>query len=64
MNSKTTKRFRQMLSKLPSDIRQQAREAYKPFSENSRHLLVKNVTQQNLNGHNTIAFVEIKLHYK
>ena len=37
MNSKTTKRFRQMLSKLPSDIRQQAREAYKLFSENSRH---------------------------
>ena len=37
MNSKTTKRFRQMLSKLPKDIRQQAREAYKLFSENSRH---------------------------
>ena len=37
MNSKTTKRFRQMLSKLPSDIRQQAREAYRLFRENSRH---------------------------
>ena len=37
MNSKTTKRFRQMLSKLPRDIRQQARGAYKLFSENSRH---------------------------
>ena len=37
MNSKTTKRFRQMLAKLPSDIRQQAREAYRLFRGNSRH---------------------------
>ena len=29
MNSKTTKRFRQMLAKLPSEIRQQAKEVYK-----------------------------------
>ena len=37
MNSKTTKRFRQMLAKLPSDIRQQAKEAYKLFRENPYH---------------------------
>ena len=37
MNSKTTKLFRQMFSKLPNHIRQQAREAYKLFKENSHH---------------------------
>ena len=37
MNSKTTKRFRQMLAKLPSNIRQQAKEAYKLFRENPYH---------------------------
>ncbi|MCY3721359.1 MAG: hypothetical protein OXG97_03965 [Candidatus Poribacteria bacterium] len=37
MNSKTTKRFRQMLSRLSRDIRQQAREAYRLFSKDPRH---------------------------
>ncbi|RKU30570.1 hypothetical protein C6499_05905 [Candidatus Poribacteria bacterium] len=37
MNSRTTKRFRQMLAKLPSNIQQQAKGAYKPFRENSHH---------------------------
>ena len=37
MNSKTTKRFRQMLAKLLSDIRQQVKEAYKLFKENPYH---------------------------
>ena len=37
MNSRTTKRFRQMLAKLPSDVRQQAKAAYKLFIENSHH---------------------------
>ncbi len=37
MNSKTTKRFRQMLAKLPSDIRHQARKAYSLFRENPNH---------------------------
>lgn len=37
MNSRTTKRFRQMLAKLPSNIRQQAKGAYKLFTENSHH---------------------------
>ena len=37
MNSKTTKRFRQMLAKLPRNIRQQAKEAYKMFVENPYH---------------------------
>ncbi len=37
MNSRTTKRFRQMLAKLPSNIQQQAKGAYKLFIENSHH---------------------------
>ncbi len=37
MNSKTTKRFRQMLAKLPSDVRRQAQEAYKLFRQNLNH---------------------------
>ena len=37
MNSKTTKRFRQMLAKLLSDIQQQVKEAYKLFRENPYH---------------------------
>ena len=37
MNSRTTKRFRQMLAKLPSNIRQQAKGAYRLFRENSHH---------------------------
>ena len=34
MISKTTRRFRQELAKLPRDIRRQAREAYKLFKNN------------------------------
>lgn len=37
MNSRTTRRFRQMLAKLPANIRQQAKDAYRLFRENSRH---------------------------
>ena len=37
MNSRTTRRFRQMLSELPANIRRQAKEAYRLFTENSRH---------------------------
>ena len=37
MNSKTTRRFRQMLAQLPSDIRRQAREAYRLFRQNPNH---------------------------
>ena len=37
MNSRTTRRFRQMLSELPTNIRRQAKEAYRLFRENSRH---------------------------
>ena len=37
MNSRTTKRFRQMLSELLTNIRRQAKEAYRLFRENSRH---------------------------
>lgn len=37
MNSRTTRHFRQMLAKLPLNIRQQAKETYRLFRENSRH---------------------------
>ena len=37
MISKTTKRFRQMLVKLPNDVRHQAREAYRLFLQNPNH---------------------------
>ena len=37
MNSRTTKRFRQMLSELPVNIRKQAKESYKLFREDLRH---------------------------
>jgi mRNA-degrading endonuclease RelE of RelBE toxin-antitoxin system len=37
MNSKTTRHFRQMLAKLPSDVRRQAREAYRLFRQNPNH---------------------------
>lgn len=37
MNSKTTKNFRSMLAILPSDIRRDAREAYRWFNQNPAH---------------------------
>lgn len=37
MNSRTTKRFRQMLSELPVNIQKQVKEAYKLFTEDLRH---------------------------
>lgn len=37
MISKTTKRFRQMLAKLPRNVRRQARKAYKLFRQNPNH---------------------------
>ena len=61
MNSRTTKRFRQMLMKLPSNIQQQAKEAYKLFIDNSHHpsLRFKKV-------HNTssIYSVRININYR
>lgn len=37
MISKTAKRFRMCLSRLPADVRRQAREAYRVFRENPSH---------------------------
>ena len=37
MNSRTTKRFRQRLAKLPRNVQQQAKEAYRMFRENLHH---------------------------
>ncbi len=56
MNSRTTKRFRQMLVKLPSNIQQQAKEAYKLFIENTHHpsLRFKKV-------HNTASIYSVRI---
>ena len=37
MISRTTKRFREALSKLPKDIQRQAQESYKLFSQDPNH---------------------------
>lgn len=37
MNSRTTRRFRELLAVLPSHVRQQAREAYRLFKQNPAH---------------------------
>ena len=37
MISKTTKRFRDVLAKLPKDIQRQAQESYKLFSQDPNH---------------------------
>ena len=37
MISKTTKRFRDALAKLPKDIQRQAQESYKLFSQDPNH---------------------------
>ena len=61
MNSKTTKRFRQMLAKLPSDIRQQAREAYRLFRENSRH---PSLRFKKVHSTESIYAVRININYR
>jgi hypothetical protein len=37
MNSRTTRRFRDLLAALPVRVRQQAREAYRLFEQDSAH---------------------------
>jgi hypothetical protein len=37
MNSRTTKRFRELLAALPAHVRQQARDAYRLFRQNPSH---------------------------
>ncbi len=37
MNSRTTRRFRELLGSLPLHVRQQAREAYRLFRQNPAH---------------------------
>ncbi len=37
MNSRTTRRFREMLAALPAHVRRQAREAYRLFQQNRAH---------------------------
>jgi hypothetical protein len=37
MNSRTTRRFRELLAALPAHVRRQAREAYRLFQQNPAH---------------------------
>lgn len=37
MNSRTTRRFRELLAALPAQVRAQAREAYRLFQQNPHH---------------------------
>jgi hypothetical protein len=37
VNSRTTRRFRELLAALPVHVRQQAREAYRLFQQNPAH---------------------------
>ena len=37
MNSRTTRRFRDLLAELPEQVRNQAREAYRLFEQNPAH---------------------------
>lgn len=37
MNSRTTRRFRELFGVLPNHVRQQAREAYRLFQQNPTH---------------------------
>jgi mRNA-degrading endonuclease RelE of RelBE toxin-antitoxin system len=37
IESRATRQFREAFSKLPEEVRRQARQAYKLFQENSRH---------------------------
>lgn len=37
MNSRTTRRFRELLAKLPAHVRRQAQEAYRLFQGNPAH---------------------------
>jgi hypothetical protein len=37
MNSRTTRRFRELFAALPEHVRQQAREAYRLFQQNPTH---------------------------
>jgi mRNA-degrading endonuclease RelE of RelBE toxin-antitoxin system len=49
VKSHMTPRFRMLLASLPEDVRRQAREAYRLFSENPRHpsLRFKRVREDN-----------------
>ena len=61
MNSRTTKRFRQMLAKLPSNIRQQAKGAYKLFRENSHH---PSLHFKKIHNTESIYAVRININYR
>ena len=61
MNSRTTKRFRQMLTKLPSNIRQQAKGAYKLFRENSYH---PSLQFKKIHDTDSVYSVRININYR
>ena len=61
MNSRTTKRFRQMLAKLPSNIRQQAKGAYRLFTENPHH---PSLQFKKIHNTESIYSVRININYR
>ena len=61
MNSRTTKRFRQMLAKLPGNIRQQAKGAYRLFTENRHH---PSLQFKKIHSTESIYSVRININYR
>jgi hypothetical protein len=44
MNSRTTRRFRELFAALPAKVQQQAREAYRLFQQNPAHPVAPQAT--------------------
>lgn len=61
MISKTTKHFRRMFERLPSDIQNQAKEAYKLFKANPNH---PSLRFKRVHGTEPIYSVRINIDYR
>jgi len=61
MNSKTTKRFRQMFAECPKEVRKQAREAYRLFVRNPNH---PSLRFKKVHTHEPIYSARINIDYR
>jgi len=61
VNSSTTKRFRSCFKRLPPDVQQQAREAYKRWIENPSHPALR---FKPVHPTEPILSVRVSLHYR
>ena len=61
MTSRTTRKFRQALEKLPQDIQLQAKEAYRLFRDNPRH---PSLSFKKVHSQRPIFSVRISLKYR